>query len=226
MKRSFSRTAAFLAAVMTATSLWSCSGKASDESSSAGGNNMVGESPQDGVSVEQDELPYGATMTKLASASGKAAIDIEYDSRFITEEEAAMIADYLGGLSLRDTALFEGAVYPALLQNSLSTMELENTQALLEDRYKSYKKYIEDDFKFLLITVDDAADGSDTGFDSCDEFIEKVTPGVKAEVKKELSVNCMFETAETGATHYLSDVFGSNLTIYVYTIDGRPYVIS
>lgn len=222
----YSRAAALLTAVLTAASLWSCSGKTSGSSSTAGGANMVGESPDDGVNVGQEELPYGATITKLASASGKAAIDVEYDNRFLTEEEAGMIADYLCGLAHRDTELFESTIYPAILQNSLSTMGMENTQELLEDRYKNYKKYIEDDFDFILVTVDDVTDGSEEGFQGCDEFIEKVTPGVKAASKKELSVNCLFETAETGGTHYLSDVFGNNLTIYVYTIDGRPYVIS
>lgn len=226
MKGYFSRAAAFLAAVLTAASLWSCSGKASDESSSASGGNMVGEIPDYGGNVGQDELPYGATISKLSAASGKTAIDVEYDNRFLTEEEAAMIADYLGGLSLRDTELFESAVYPALLKNSLSTMNMKDTQALLDDRYDNYKKYIGDDFEFTLVTIDDVTDGSETGFASCDEFVEKVTPGVKAVSKKELSVNCLFETAETGGTHYLSDVFGDDLTIYVYTIDGRPYVIS
>lgn len=221
MKRGFLRIASLLTSVLTAASLWSCSG-----SSSSVGENMVGESPHDGVNVDQEEFPYGATITKLTAASGKVAIDVEYDARFLTEEEAGMLSDYLCGLSRKDAALFESAVYPAILQNSLSTMNMEDAQALLEDRYKNYKKYIEDDFDFILVTVDDVTDGSDTGFDSCDEFIEKVAPGVKAASKKELSVNCIVETAETGGTHYLSDIFGDNLTIYIYNIDGRPYVIS
>lgn len=226
MKISFSRTVALFAAVLTAASLWSCSGKTSGESSSAGGGNMVGEFPDDIANVGQDELPYGASITKITASSGKTAADIEYDNRFLTEDEAVMLADYLCGLSRKDTALFEGAVYPALLKNSLSTMNMDSTQALLENRYDNYKKYIEDDFEFILITVDDVTDGTDTGFESCDEFLEKVTSGVTPTSKKELSVNCLFETAETGATHYLSEVFGDDLTIYVYTIDGRPYVIS
>lgn len=222
MKRSFSRTAAFLAAALTAVSLWSCG----DGKGSSTGGNMVGEIPYDGDGIAEEDLPYGATITKLTSSSGKAAIDTEYDNRFLTEEEAGMLTDYLYGLSHRDTEHFESAVYPALLQNSLSTMNLASTQALLDDRYDNYKKYIEDDFDFILVTVDDVTDGSDTGFENCDEFVEKVTPGVKATSKKELSVNCIVETAETGGTHYLSDIFGDDLTIYVYTIDGRPYVIS
>lgn len=59
------------------------------------------EQPEESVAME--DLPFGATLQLLDTA----AVPIEYDSRYFTQEEMTVLSNYFYAIQTEDTALYE-----------------------------------------------------------------------------------------------------------------------
>ena len=84
----------------------SCSDKQSGTSSANAG---------DGINVDENELPFGATMIDLDSERDGVPISISYEKRFMTEEEARKISDYISAVNSCDAELIKNTSYPSYL---------------------------------------------------------------------------------------------------------------
>ena len=153
-------------------------------------------------------------------------IGVEFDPRFMTDDEAKKVVDYFYSLSSGETARLENAVAPELLKYRLETSNLESAQAFLDAEYELIKQYTQADFKFKFVLVDGVLKG-DTGYEAYDALVKKAMPGAKVTEKKVFKVNCTYERPDdVGSVYSLALRLGDDVTVAVYTIDGEPYVIS
>lgn len=224
MKKLFVKTAALLAAAAMTFSAVSCS--SGKESSKVNSNNIAGGDVPEDVSLSLEDMPYGGEYKQLTPKDSDVPIGVEFDPRFMTDDEAKKVVDYFYSLSSGETARLENAVAPELLKYRLETSNLESAQAFLDAEYELIKQYTQADFKFKFVLVDGVLKG-DTGYEAYDALVKKAMPSAKVTEKKVFKVNCTYERPDdVGSVYSLALRLGDDVTVAVYTIDGEPYVIS
>lgn len=154
MKNIFKRAAVFAAALGMALTSFSCAGKNSSADESGHGN-LVGNSPPDGAHISEDEMPYGSTLSQLKT---DVPIPIEYDNRFMTEEEGRKISEYFAAVGTKDADMLADASYDSYLELNFESMNVSSLQEYVEGYYESIKSYTGEDYEFSFITVTDVTE--------------------------------------------------------------------
>ena len=178
---------------------------------------------------------YGAMMQQIKSENNEnAPIDIEFDNRYVNEEEAILISKYFECLNSNDAELFESLYYDGYLayNSSLSGMTPSDT---LTQFYQSISSKIgTTDYKFDYIiingvfTPEDGEYGDHYNFESVkniwDSFADSTDENLKNAInsRKVLSVEALYKT-ETG-DYSLSERYGCDSYLYVYQINGKYYL--
>lgn len=216
------RAAAVLAAALMAFSAFSC-GKKNSSSEDHDHGNQAGGSPDENVNLNQDQLPYGAQIKKLLPKEDGVKLGIEYDIRYITDEEAEKLSDYIYALGKKDTALFEESSYPGLLHHLSRLSEAESEQAYLDKQYDIIKGYTNGDFEFNYVQTD-SCHSPEEGFDfsAADSLILALDPEAEISSRKLVEANIMYDEGRLALAYRM----GYDLTFYVYTVNGQTCVFN
>ena len=225
MNKIFKRAAAVLAAVLMAASAVSCSdNKKNDEKAKSEGNLAGGDLP-DNADVKEEDMPYGAQYKRLTVEDDGLPMSIEFDDRYMTDDEAKQVVNYFWSLSSKDPSYLEKAVHPDLLKYRLDTAKT-TAQDFLNSEYELIKGYTGSDFTFTFVLVDGMLK-DDSGFAAYDELIKETMPDAKVTDKKVFMVNCTYNKPDDpNGVYSLQMRIGDYVDVAVYTIDGKPYIIS
>ena len=226
MKKFIARTAALLAAaVMTASAAVSCSDKDEHDEHE---HHIVGEDEiPDDANISLDDLPYGGQFKKLLPDEYDTPIGVDFDSRYLTDEEAAKIADYFYSISEKKAEYLEKALHPDYLKFVLAQTGFDSAQTYVENEYELIKQFTGSDYSFDFVLIDEMVDNSDgTAFTGYDVNLRKALPDANFTDRKAFMVNCTYTVpSEEGGSHSLQARLGDYIVLCVYTIDGEPYVV-
>ncbi len=223
----------FEAALLSAVTVLSLTGCKKDDASSVKDiADQVGD-------VSEADLPYGSTITQLRPGQDEGVnIMTEYDHRFLTEEEAVKINDYVTALNTCDGALLDKTVHPVYLdylkeQNDITDSTEYVTQ--LHDKLKTdYMQNKDFDLNYVLVNscLDESADDVETNFSSLDTVLDScaaeqgkdaVSPKITS--RKLVGIDIMFALEDDNSSYSLSYRSGKDQMLYIYTIDGQIYIL-
>lgn len=219
MKNMFTRAAVFAAAFGMALTSFSCAGKNSSADESGHGN-IVGNSPPDGAHISEDEMPYGSTLSQLKT---DVPIPIEYDNRFMTEEEGRKISEYFAAVGTKDADMLSEVSYDSYLELNFESMNVSSLQEYVEGYYESIKSYTGEDYEFSFITVSDVTD-DESVYPYYDNIINSINPDAKIESRKVATIDILYKT-ESVKSSLISGKIGDYIKICVYQIDGQIYIM-
>lgn len=217
MNKIFMKTAALAAAMAMSLASYSCSGK---ESSSVNEGNLAGDGPADNVSVSSDDMPYGATITQLKN---DVPVSIEYDYRYMTDEEARKLSEYFAAVGLKDADMAAGACYDSYLENFFSAMNVSNIEDYLTVSYDTLKSYTEEDYEFSYFIVSDVTQ-NESVYPYYDEIIYSINPDANIESRKVATMDLYYDT-ESAVSCSLYYRMGNYIQVCVYQIDGEAYIL-
>ncbi len=225
MKSFTARAAVLLAAlVMTASASVSCNDKDEADEHDHHDHNLVEEIPDD-VNIKLDETPYGGQFRKLLPEEFDTPIGVDRDPRYLSDEEAAKLADYFYAISEKKPEYLEKALHPDYLKSVLEKTGVESAQDYLDIEYDLIKQFTGTDYSFDFVLVDDVVTDEDElkGYDSA---VREVLPNAKITSEKAFLVNCTYTSVPNdGGSYSLKERLDSYVTLCIYTIDGEPYVV-
>ncbi|MDE6426343.1 MAG: hypothetical protein K2K89_09455 [Ruminococcus sp.] len=203
----------------------------SEESSGTSGeskNMLVSDNVGDGINVNENEMPFGATMTDLYPDD--VPIAISYENRFMTVDEAKKISDYISAVNTCDVELMQKTCYPSYLEYLVEQYENTDVQNYLDIRHQTIASTYtngEFDFNYILINslMDENDDDSDTGFSQLDAKIHEKTPDAEITSKKMVGIDVLYSLENDDGSYSLSMRTGSDMILYIYTIDGQIYIL-
>ena len=205
----------------------SCSEENSD-SSGESRNMLVSDNADDGINFNEDEMPFGATMIDLSP--DEVPISISYEKRFMTADEAKKISDYISAINTCDAELIQKTSYPPYLEYLVEYYENTDVQDYLDTRHQiianSYTNG-EYDFNYILINSlkDENDDDSDTGFSQLDAKIYEKSPDAEITSRKMVDIDILYSLENDNGSYSFSRRTGSDMTLYIYTIDGQIYIL-
>lgn len=207
----------------------SCSESKSD-SSATGENLLVSDNISDGVNVNENEMPFGATMTDLYCDKDNVPVSISYENRFMTEDEARKVSDYISALNTCDAELMQKTCYPSYLDYLVEQYENTDVQNYLDERHKTISNnYTNGEFNFNYIIVNSLMDeddsDSDTGFSRLDAKIHEGSPDAEITSRKMIGIDVLYTLDGDDGSYSLSTRTGSDMILYIYTIDGQIYIL-
>lgn len=190
-------------------------------------------------SIAEEDLPYGSTIVQLKpSTNENVKMSIEYDRRFLTEEEVIKVSDYMQALNDCDTSLMESTVYPDYLTYLKEVNSVESTETYLTVMHDGIKTSYTDgsDFEFNYILVnsclDETSSDDETGFSILDSILDSYAKksgqddvSSKITSRKLVGIDTMYTLASDGGSYSLTNRTGSDQQIYIYTIDGQIYIL-
>lgn len=107
-----------------------------------------------GPTIKEEELPYGATMREDKSSH---SLPITYDRRFMNEEQAAVLTDYLYAVQTCDGDLYKKNTldfYADYQLNEIYAGQYEDLDAMMTALHSSVASATAEDFTYVMITVD------------------------------------------------------------------------
>lgn len=217
----FKRAAIVLAAAVMTVGISSCSGKSSSESSGSG-HNMAGDILGGGVNIAPADMPYGSHMTKLTENYSGVPICIEYDSNFMTEDEGKLLSDYFSAINKKDVELYNKISFGPIVNEIAAMSETADAKEYIAKLYDSVKSYAEEDFDISLLNVNNVEDASSTVIDN---MLQTLAPEAEVTERKLVSVDVYYDTPEAKSCSLYSKS-GSYVQIYIYTVNGKPYIMA
>lgn len=206
----------------------SCSDEKSDSLSDNSGNFIVSDTMDEGINIKNDELPFGSTMVDIYPDN--VPIAISYEKRFMTEDEAKKISDYISAINSCDTELMKNTCYPSYLDSIVNQYENIDVQGYLDsihsDIVSSYTGE-EFDFNYILINslMDENDSDSDTSFSILDSKIREQSPDAQITSRKMVGIDVLYSLENDGGSYSLTARTGSDMMLYIYTIDGEIYIL-
>ena len=233
MRNFMKKAAAVVTAAVLCASAASCTRK---EENSSEGHNMVGSASGD-TSVSSDDLPYGAMMTSLSSErEEKLSLDVDFDARYFAKEgetypEVYLAADYLMALQNKDEAKMKEIFYEPYLVQQILERNYQSVRDFLDKYYESLSEKLGGDFKFTYFTIDTCLNENEadelTNFSSVDARLDTAAEeklSQKVTSRKVLYMDVTVEDKD-GNSHQLNSLIGSDISVYVYQIDGKYYLL-
>lgn len=207
----------------------SCSNESSG-SSETSGNFLVSDNIGEGMNMKESEMPFGATMTDLSPDRDGVPITISYDNRFMTADEAEKISDYISAINTSDPELMQKTCYPSYLDYLVNQYENTDVQDYLDIQHsKIASNYTggEFDFDYILINslMDENNSDSETGFSILDTKIKEKSPDAEITSRRMVGIDILYSLQDDDGSHSLSARTGSDMMLYIYTIDGEIYIL-
>lgn len=200
---------ALISALALAVSFTGCDSKSSDSSSSA-------------VTASANPVAdYGGNMTKHWAKDGY-EITTEVDYRYVTEDEAKKLAKYIAALGRSDGKLMEEALYPAALEYVKNANSCSSAEEYASKLHQQLKQFAGEEFEFDYAAVEAYAGEGDMDFSKYDKIVLDADPDAKITDRKRLSVDALFD----GSNKSMNVRMGGYIDVYMYTINGVPYVLS
>lgn len=219
MKYFFRKSAILAAALGMVFTSFSCAGKNSSDDASNNGN-LVGDAPPDGIHISEDEMPYGSTITQLKI---DVPVPIEYDYRYMTEEEGRKISEYFSAVGLKDADMLSEVSYDSYLEQNFENLKVNSLQEYVEGYYDSIKSYTGEDYEFSYFIVSDVTE-DESVYPYYDNIINNINPDAKIESRKVATVDIYYDT-ESAKNCPLYNKVGDYIKICIYQIDGQVYIM-
>ncbi|MDE5861906.1 MAG: hypothetical protein K2H28_06895 [Ruminococcus sp.] len=205
----------------------SCSEDGSSGNSSTSGNVLVGDNMGKDVNVSAEDMPFGATMTDLYKPD--VPISISYENRFMTAEQAEKISDYISAVNTCDVELMQKTCYPSYLDYLVEQYENTDVQNYLDTQHKDIAdNYTHGNFNFDYIIINSLMDENDddfeTGFSQLDTKIHEKSPDAQITDRKRIGIDVLY-TLDGEGSYSFSTRTGSDMILYLYTIDGQLYIL-
>lgn len=212
-------------------------------------HNMLGN--VDSVDSEVLENTYGAVMKMDSSQS----VPIQYDSRFLTEEQAKLVSDYFYSMAVADEDLYRKCVLPEYIGFLESIMKDGRTlKTSMDSTVKGLKIQLGGNYEFsicdvvdgtkttLAESIPDLLDSLDeiaTADDSSAKTVTEKTSGTKAiELVCDVTITATGKSEDSSGAE-ISDSSESvapteaapktekmsGNKIYVVEVDGTSYII-
>ncbi|MDE6665143.1 MAG: hypothetical protein K2K14_02990 [Ruminococcus sp.] len=207
----------------------SCSDEKS-RTSSTGGNALVSDDMGKDVNIAENDLPFGATMIDLISDRGGVPVSISYEKRFMTEDEAKKISDYISAMNNCDAELMKNTCYPPYLDYIVNQYEDTDIQGYLDSIHSDIvSSYTDGEFDFNYIIVNSLMDEDDdddsTSFSILDRAIFEQSPNAQITSRKMVGIEVLYTLKDDGGSYSLSARSGDDMILYIYEIDGQIYVL-
>lgn len=239
MKIRSKKVAIFASAIMLTFSLVSCGSKDSSSSENKVESNLVGNVDKD-VNVSSDEMPYGATYKQLDTQYDGVPIVVEYDVRFVQDEEGKLVSDYFSAISTKDGEKLKSVSYEKLMDTRIKDNNCSDIQKLAELMHDSFatEHNIGSDFTFNFLSMQDYKK-EDSGFDFSvyDNAVLAADPNAKINSKAVVPVYIMYSDSEANGRELITPENGAYTSmgvdvgdpgyvwICIYNIDGKYYII-
>lgn len=169
---------------------------------------------------------YGKTM--MVQSEGL-PFPVEFDSKFISAEEAAAVADYYYAIEKQDEELSKESSYPSYLDFLTKTYEFDSIKSFLKSNYDTIGNVLQvSDYSFKNIKITSCFDESNqdvyTGFSDIDEILEQASEGISSKIQKRKFIEADIICSSGNEDISLTEKAGKQ-QLYIYTIDGKPYVL-
>lgn len=219
MKVFFKRSAALLSAVILMFACASCGSKKGASS---------------GVTYDEDNLPYGATMESLKTKfDERAKVDIDFDPRYFVKEgegypEIYLLTDYIDAMKKKDSEAMDKLFYRADLDFKLGNDSYSKDIGGLMTELTGSSDGVADFYYAVVDTcLNENEDETLTDFDYVDNKLdeltgEKVSKTVKS--RKLVYLDIYYKDG-SGSTDQVNQHLGHDLSVYIYNIDGTYYLI-
>ena len=226
--------AALISAVIFSASLVSCSSKTQNSGDQHSHEGLVHDDLSSNVSVSQDDMPYGATLSVLKADSDGVPLSIDYDNRFVSNDEAKIVSNYFAAINSKNADLFSSCYYPGFGDYFASLNGSSSIADYLNSTYSSLESdTIGSAFKFSYVTITDCIAPSDDAasnynFKRVDFYLKSFSGGNNLDIpdkitsRKVVVVDVMYDTASGNLS--LDKRLKSDLCRYLYQIDGKYYV--
>ncbi len=227
-----------LALAVSVSSICFTSCKKEEKNSSSNHDNaLVHDNPGKDDNASEKELPYGATIVKMLPENfPEINIVTEYDRRFLSEDEAALVSNYFNAINNNDTELFESLYYEGYSDFYGKLANAENTAGFLQMIKAEMTEIIKNEFVFDYLLINDCVRHTDDAaatylFSELDAIIknfadEKGDTSLMNSInsRKVVLVEAYYENDEEYSS--LSNVHGEDMAIYIYRINGKAYIVS
>ena len=213
MKYQLRNTLAALSALALAASFTGCG---SSKSSKSGSESTTASQTSSGI-VGQ----YGANMIKHLSTDGY-EITAEVDYRFVTEDESKKLAKYIAAIGRSDGKLMEEALYPAALDYVVKANSCSDAEDYAKKLHQQLLQFTGEEYEFEYTVVEEYAGENDMDFSKYDEIVLDADPDAQITDRKRLSVDALYD----GTNKSINYRMGGYIDVYMYTINGEPYVLS
>ncbi|MBR1591601.1 MAG: hypothetical protein IJ666_01115 [Ruminococcus sp.] len=234
MKKIILKTVSALLSCAVMMSLSSCSNQNNDTSSS-GGRVDAGDLP-DSYNADEQDLPYGATLTELKpSYDENAKISVEFDNRFFTEEdgkypEIYKITDYMYALNHVDVELMNETFYQPYLEYAYKEAGCGSVKEYLQSYYDNlYEKLGDFTFSYIdvtgVLTEDD--EEARSYLNKVDEILNSIESGITDKItsRKIVYIGGYTMYSNDAGSYQLTEALGREVTLYLYEIDNQLYVL-
>lgn len=170
----------------------------------------------------EEEMPYGATMKKVNSF----VLPIEYDRRYLNDEQLTVITNYLYSIQTKDAELYTASTidfYADYQLNEVYHDTYKTMDELVGALHDVVSSSTGDDFSFTLLTVSDlTTETGASGLGSTIKLLENISPekNFKDTIDKcwALEVNWLLSYQEGNSSAY-----SENNRIYLLEIGGKYY---
>ncbi len=208
MSKFFMKAAAVLSAAVLAVSFTGCGSK--DSSSSSAGQD-----------VKAEDMPYGANMIKHLKDDGY-EITTEVDYRYISEDESKKIAKYIAAIGSSKGSLMEESVYPGALDYVMKATGCATADDYASMLHQQLMQFTGEEYEFEYTVTEAYAAGDSVDFSTYDKIVHDYDPDAEITDRKKLSMDALYD--HTNKSIYVR--MGGYIEIYLYTINGVPYVLS
>lgn len=189
-----------------------------------------------GTNIAEQDMPYGATITKMLPENfPEIKITTEYDNRFLSEDEAALVSNYFLAVNNNDVELLRSLYYEGYSDYYSKYIGFFDTSAYLSGMREEMTELIKDEYEFDYILINDCVKSTDDAassfvFPTVDDLLKKfgeerdnadITNRVNS--RKVVRVEA-FYTNENG-DYSLSNRYGNDIDIYIYRINGKAYIM-
>lgn len=188
--------------------------------------------PADDISyLAQEDMAYGATITQLKpEIDENISIAIEYDNRYLNEDEARKLSNYVAALNNCDSELMSQTFYKPFLDNICEQSGAADLDEYLKNMHDNLvNNYIGYDFDFdYVLTVDcltEEDDDSETNFSAVDASLDNTGDSDKITSRKLVTFDLEYSIDGSEDSYMLSTSTGTNSSLYIYTIDGEVYIL-
>lgn len=182
--------------------------------------------------LAQEDMPYGATITQLKpELDENIHIQVEYDNRYFTEAEAEKISNYVYALDTVDAEFMNTVVYPGYLDQYAEKAGAENLAGYLQIcRDNIRDNYIYDEFNFNYVLINDCLTedynpDEIANFASVDSLLEAQYGELNITDRKMAAVEILYGVESDDGSYSFSNRQGGDSYMYIYTIEGEPYII-
>lgn len=175
------------------------------------------------------KMEYGASM--MVNSDGL-PFPVEFDSRFLTADEVKAIVNYYYSIEKQDEELAKNSSYPDYLEYLSDSYEFSDVKDMLKSNYDTMGNVLgSDNYSFKNIKIVKCVTEEDkdvyTYFNAIDNVINKsfeksgnTLPKIENRKLVEADIIC-----ESGGEEISLTEKAGNQQLYIYTIDGQPYVL-